>query len=110
MRVRGIESNTTNKDKILSFAHSQHFFNNTSNSRRPRPSQECQKMIGEQDEAHQALQRKLEMQKSKSDELNISLKQSEAACEARVHDLHQSRVQCEELVRSKGESAWLALK
>ena len=45
----------------------------------------------------------LEYNRAGRDELHVDLKKSEAACEARVHDLHAARVQCEELVRSKAQ-------
>ncbi|WZN60011.1 hypothetical protein HKI87_02g15390 [Chloropicon roscoffensis] len=64
---------------------------------------ECQRMIEEQGDAHDEMAKKLELLRAKGDEMTISLKQSEAALDARVHDLQQTRVQCEELVRSKAQ-------
>ena len=61
----------------------------------------CQRMIEEQTEAQEKSTKELSLVKSRRDELRVDLERSEAACEARVTDLHQSRVQCEELVRSK---------
>lgn len=54
-------------------------------------------------DAHDEMAKKLELLRAKGDEMTISLKQSEAALDARVHDLQQTRVQCEELVRSKAQ-------